>query len=399
MALHFSETAPGVHTTTLTNPKTDKRHNIAIIESCNAWQLFVDGELAARDLPSFKAAVAEAETKITARRTPTMVRAACLLVVLSVAGASAIGMTKVLAPLFSDEGLIAAVASDTKTPAVTARFTRVRPVAAKPDVDKAQPPQSKPVETKAKPRAPVESIVVTVRETSKKLSKPEAPVTVVTVVPPNAKPAATAAAPSTAKPLALGLRPIVAPIVEAPIAPPTRIAANVKSAAPVLIETKPVPTPTATPTDTDDAFIDAETSRSVERFEPLSTANAGDGGNVAPPLPTKAPVYAAPLIRSARASINPERLSSILADIEEEAQAPITRSVTALEKRPAKVKRRIRTKRAASRKVRQRRRHTSKRRARQSRSAHRRRRIHTARAYRPPQVRRMVCFAHTCRFR
>ena len=69
MALNFTETAPGVHTTTLTNPKTEQRHNIAIIESCDAWQLFVDGELAARDLPSFKAAITEAEAKITTRRT------------------------------------------------------------------------------------------------------------------------------------------------------------------------------------------------------------------------------------------------------------------------------------------------------------------------------------------
>lgn len=401
MALHFSETAPGVHTTTLTNPKTDKRHNIAIIESCNAWQLFIDGELAARDLPSFKAAIAEAESKVTVRRTSTMVRAACILVLFSVAGASAIGMTKVLVPMLGDEAAIAAVASDTTPPEIAPGFSRVQPSTAKSKSAEAKPARPKSVERKLKmkPSVPVESIVVTVRDVPKKAIKPKAPAPVVKVSPTQVKPTEAASAPSAPEAPALGLRPIVAPLAKAPAVRPARITANVNPAAPVVIETKPAPTPVeaeaapVAPDKRNDLLADNETLQPSDVLEPLPIASKDESESVSPPLPVKAPAFAAPLVRSARASITTERLNSILADIEEEAQEPVTRSVAAPAPRRAKVKRPIRTKRSASRNVRRRHRKVSKRHARRVRPAR------TARAYRPHPPRRMVCFAHSCRFR
>ena len=146
MALQFTETAPGVHTASIVNPKTERRYNIAIIESSNAWQLFIDGELAVRDLPSFKAAVAQAEAKASAPRTSNMVRAACILVMLSVAGASAVGMSKLVGPMFEAEATVSAVAAETETSAVPHRFKRVKPQPAK--------PQSKIMESRLKPNRP-----------------------------------------------------------------------------------------------------------------------------------------------------------------------------------------------------------------------------------------------------
>ncbi|MGI9479336.1 MAG: hypothetical protein ACR2PI_21720 [Hyphomicrobiaceae bacterium] len=407
MALHFSETAPGVHTTTLTNPKTEKRHNIAIIESCNAWQLFVDGELAARDLPSFKAAIKEAESKVTARRTSIMVRAACTLVLVSVAGASAIGMTKVLAPLLSDDVAVAAVASDTTTPEIAPRFTRVRPTVSKSAVAKGNLSQSKAVEpkTQVKPVAPIESVVVTVLEPLKKLVTPKAKAPSAKAAPPTAKPAQTskaAEAPSTPAEPVLGLKPIVEPAAKVPTAPSTRIFANTKPPTPVVIDSKPVlaaaPTLPAASTESDDGFTLNETPQLRETPEALPTASDSVSDNVVPPLPAKAPVYAAPLIRSARAPIDPDRLTSILADIEEEAEEPVTRTAVTAPPRRAKIKRNARSKRSTSKSKRRARRTAPRRKLRRNRTVHRQRTARTARAYRLPPP-RMICFAHTCRFR
>ena len=128
MTLRFTETAPGVHTTSLLNPKTKKTHNIAIIESCNAWHLFIDGEASDRDLPSLKAAASAAQAKILSQRSPVMVRAACILVVASIAGASMIGATKLLGP-GTETAVAAGHPLETHaTPASAPKFERVKPV-------------------------------------------------------------------------------------------------------------------------------------------------------------------------------------------------------------------------------------------------------------------------------
>ena len=407
MALHFSETAPGVHTTTLTNPKTAKRHNVAIIESCNAWQLFVDGELVARDLPSFKAAIAEAESKVTARRTSMMVRAACTLVLVSVAGASAIGMTKVLAPLLSDDATVAAVASDTTTPEIAPRFSRVRPADSKSKVATNKSTQSKALKPKAKvkPAAPLESVVVTVLEAPKKLAEPKAKAALAKAAHSTAKPVQPSKAaeePSTAAEPALGLKPIVEPTAKDPAPRSTRIFAKTTPPAPVVVDSQSVtaraPTLQAAPVETEDRFALNEARQSRETPEPLPPATESASDNVVPPLPAKAPVYEAPLIRSARAPIDPERLTSILAGIAEEAEEPVTRTPVTAAPRRVKTKRSARTKRSKARKTRRAHSGAPRRNRRHNRTVRRQRTAHSERAYRLPP-RRMVCFAHTCRFR
>ena len=96
MALQFSETAPGVHSATMTRKSSGQTHHVTTIESRNAWQLYIDGDLHASDLPSFQSAVARAEQHLGMQRSRTIVRAAAILVFLSIAGASAIGAAKVI---------------------------------------------------------------------------------------------------------------------------------------------------------------------------------------------------------------------------------------------------------------------------------------------------------------
>ena len=123
MTLQFTETAPGVHTTTLVNPKSDVRHNIAVIESCGAYQVFVDGELAVRDLASFQAAVDAATAYMSAPKTSYMVRAAGMLVILSIVGATTVAVSKFIPAADS----ASASAIEAASPVVTT-FERVRPV-------------------------------------------------------------------------------------------------------------------------------------------------------------------------------------------------------------------------------------------------------------------------------
>ena len=390
MALQFSETAPGVHTTSIINPKTDRRHNIAIIESCDAWQLFIDGELAVRDMPSFKAAAAEAQAKVTAPRTSNMVRAACILVLLSVTGASAIGMSKVLAPLFRAETTVATVASDTKNSDVPPRFTRVRPPAAKsPSLEQ---------RVKPKPQLPVEEIVVTVQAAPKvalpskagpkagaakvdavkveaaKTAGPEAAVAKV------AAPKSADELPSSPVAPVLGLKPIVPRETGASVgaSPSARITANADALPPVVISVEPG--------EEQNPLAEPDTQPAPQPLGPIPVTR---GDEVAmPPLPAKAPGNAAPLIRSARAPIEPQRLTSILAKIEEEAEEPVLTSLGRPKPSISTAKRRVRTKRGNVKKARRARRVAPKRHARRARPV-----------YRAAPERRLVCFAHTCRFR
>ncbi len=396
MALQFSETAPGVHTAAIINPKTDRRHNVAIIESCDAWQLFIDGELAVRDMPSFKAAAAEAQAKVMAPRTSNMVRAACILVLFSVTGASAIGMTKVLAHLFSVETTVAAVASDTKNSDVPPRFTRVRPPVAK--------STSLEQRVKPKPQLSVEEVVVTLQAATKvalplksgpkataakvdaakaeagKTAGPEAAVAKVAVPKMAAVVPLADETPSSPDSPVLGLKPIVpretgAPVVAA--AASARITANLDALPPVVISVEPG--------EEQSPRADADTQPAPQPRDPVPVTREDEVAM--PPLPAKAPDNAAPLIRSARAPIEPQRLTSILAKIEKEAEEPVLTSLGRPQPSISNAKRRIRTKRGDLKRARRVHRVAPKRHARRERPVHR-----------AAPARRMVCFAHTCRF-
>lgn len=377
MAPHFTETAPGVHTTTLTDPKTERRQNIAIIESCDAWQLFVDGELKTRDLPSFKAAVAAAQSNLTNHRGPSMVRVACALVLLSIAGASTIGMAKVISPLLGTETAVAAVASETNSPEAPQRFTRVRGPSM---IEKVKKETVAPQTT-----ALAEKVIVTVAAAPKPVGmvletpQPQQSETTQSVVAP---PVDTGSSWSDVQPI--GLRPITSPTVTAakPQAPPSQKIARASKPLPIVIE----PNPEAAP-------VDATSPDGTP--EALPTINAAVA--VTPPLPVIAPVLAVPLIRTARAPIEAERLNSILANIEKESNetetdASFSRSTAA----PRAIKRQAPKRNKAAKRSRRVKHSTP--RTRRTRQA-RRRPIHTARAHRATQERRMVCFAHTCRFR
>ncbi|MGI9391103.1 MAG: hypothetical protein ACR2O1_13685 [Boseongicola sp.] len=96
MTLQFNEIAPGVHTSSLMHPKTKCSRSIAVIASSNGWQLFIENELTARNLPSFEVAAARAELAIGPQRSLTMVRVAIVLVALAIVGGSAIGVAKLI---------------------------------------------------------------------------------------------------------------------------------------------------------------------------------------------------------------------------------------------------------------------------------------------------------------
>ena len=96
MALQFEETTPGVNMAVWENPKSGADRTVVIIESLNTFTLYVDGDVAARDLESFEEAAARAEVMLTAGGSRRMVQIASALVVLSVVGGAAIGATHLL---------------------------------------------------------------------------------------------------------------------------------------------------------------------------------------------------------------------------------------------------------------------------------------------------------------
>jgi len=120
MALEFAKTAPGVMTATWTHPNSGRAFSVAVIESCETWHTFIDGELIARDQPSFDVAVAAAEKKLTRKATSRMVRVAGILVIASSLGASAVIASKFMPHVTGSE--LAAVAKPERaiTPATEA---------------------------------------------------------------------------------------------------------------------------------------------------------------------------------------------------------------------------------------------------------------------------------------
>ena len=97
MPLQFKETAPGVNIAAWQHPKTCQHRTVAIIASCDAWQLYIDCELAADDLASFDAATKEAIRRLGAKPLSLILRITGVLLLAAVAGATTISATKIIA--------------------------------------------------------------------------------------------------------------------------------------------------------------------------------------------------------------------------------------------------------------------------------------------------------------
>ena len=96
MTLNFTETSPGVHMAQLEDSSKGTFRTIVIIESLGKFTLYIDGEVALRDLPTFEAAAAQADAILTSKGSRRMVQAAVALVLLSVIGGSAVGAANML---------------------------------------------------------------------------------------------------------------------------------------------------------------------------------------------------------------------------------------------------------------------------------------------------------------
>ncbi len=102
MSLQFAKTAPGVMVASWTNP-SGRIHSIAVIESCDAWNTFIDSEWIARDQPAFKDAVAAAEMRLARKASSKMIRVAGVLLVSVILGASAVVASKFLPEISSEK--------------------------------------------------------------------------------------------------------------------------------------------------------------------------------------------------------------------------------------------------------------------------------------------------------
>lgn len=409
MTLRFTETAPGVYTSSILDAKTGKSHNIAIIESCNAWQLFIDGELSARDLPSFKAAIASAEGKFKAQPTPVMLRAACVLVIASIAGASLIGATKLLGFMLQEPVLAAHMPTPPAATQTSPIFQRVKPNLPKTENASALVNPAQPVKFATEFAA--ENVVVSL--VTEPPSEPQ---------PANEEPAAVAAATLDNRRFSAEHPALAATRAAVRIVSETKAATTVEPRAqPAILNAKPVAsTPAVARSQYEAAAQPASTE--LPAITELETNIATSDETAGPVLPTKAPLIARPLIRPQSAPLP----ASLLAEIEraeanqEPNHAKSVYSNSAAEKplRRTANQKRIQNQDAprAERKETQKRRLKAERirtRARQatarskpaarsgrhSRTAGTCNHSRTAEAYRAAPAPRMVCFAHTCKFR
>jgi hypothetical protein len=375
MTTQFNETAPGVHTATLTNPKSKRLHNIAVIESCGAFQLFIDGELQERDLPSFRTAVAAAKRKMSASGSLTMAHAAGILVLLSVGGGSAIGVTKIF-------GLGSEPAS--------AYATRA-PVSAAPNTFKAvkaqNSPASKPAPTLINTAAQADvaeraiafrSPYAARRDIAETMSKAPATATNLSVIAnQDAKPSASIAA---------SIRRM-APIV---ITSTTPKAAQAVTTSDITTASTKIITPVSLP-------VGVEQPSTIDQF------------SVTPPLPVKLKEDSdRAQIQTASVPVQRPTINSAVKVVNGAVSTPVEIEKPR-QRRSTKInnprERRFRLARSNSRQlIRNKRSHRAAISIRKRRAArrirHSSRRIRTAvimRARRPAL--RMVCIAHSCRFR
>ena len=111
MTLHFEETTPGVHMAMWENPNSGNARTVVVIESLGQFTLYIDGDVAARDLESFEAAVARAQSTLTSGGSRRMVQMASALVVFAAVGGAAIGVTHLMS---GASGIASAVTAETQ---------------------------------------------------------------------------------------------------------------------------------------------------------------------------------------------------------------------------------------------------------------------------------------------
>ena len=127
MTLNFAETSPGVHMAQLEDASKGTFRTIVIIESLGKFTLYVDGEVALRDLPTFEAAASQADVILTKKGSRRMVQVAAGLVLLSVIGGSAVGAVNLLSgssPLAIASAIQSKYAAMTKTESAVASTTQ-----------------------------------------------------------------------------------------------------------------------------------------------------------------------------------------------------------------------------------------------------------------------------------
>ncbi len=418
MELNFAKTAPGVMTASWTHPKKGRQYSVAIIESCDTQHLFIDGELIARELPNFDDAVTLAKQKLNTTQSSQLVRIAGALVIASVIGASVVVASKYLPAITPAEIAAAAstITSDTKSSsaqndgaAPTVIATKIQAVS-KPTIAETTPAAAPTVEKTAgssehvtasnaetKEQSPLASAVEESdnAETEGRrrfsarnnllaleahLAKERAVVTQATAEitePKKAAPSATTA--SKAEPAkTLNAKPTQSTALVGPTPPvtPTSAAASeiketaitapipqVTEAAPKAIAPEPLIRPML-PKTTNSDDVETQSDLIAER----------------PPLPIKAPALVKASMKIAAHQDSSESMESTASS-----------SVTAPAK-PHAAPQRKRTTRAAiksRRKVRK----SSRRLPRKARRSSPRRVVTAA-----PQ-KRLVCFAHVCRWR
>jgi hypothetical protein len=432
MALEFTETAPGVHTATLSDPKTGQSRNIAIIESCDAWQLFIDGEIAARDLPSFAAAIEQGK-KSVGGRSPRLMGISGMVVLGTFAGALAIGSAMLAIPFSSGP----AEGRATPTAATTTRTAATRlaaPTASElapsdktsapailsaeePTTPEFAAPAAKPL---AKPAlaadlGPGEPVKTTASNTKEVSQVPKKAIVAETPNPAPAVPAASIIKPAArlfsaenpvlGKPASssgpLRAKEIIAP-EKAATAPTTTPAQKDETANAATIEnaTATIETSTSKPEveATPPAPVSNESKPDATETQPITTAS------IAPPLPSAAPQYDRPLIRSAAAS--PESTQSNETQVtQEQGAAPESGTKEAAQNDVAEPKKITRQRLERMRSVKRSRsksnQHSRAAAKYQSKRAKRRtiRRVRTVENTGRRPARSMSCFANICRWR
>ena len=137
MQIEFLRTAPGIHMATVKHPRTGLYCNVAIIESMDLWNVYLDGDLFAENLASYQEAERQAQRVFSASGKGRMVRAAGLLVAFSLVGAATVVGAKMLPTDYLSQLSAAGETSQpTEKPASggdkakesTAPKTKIRPV-------------------------------------------------------------------------------------------------------------------------------------------------------------------------------------------------------------------------------------------------------------------------------